>query len=319
MSASRTYFFVSDGYQPLDLAGPLSVFATANDFVRDGYDMLTVGFNVSPVTPNAGPQIIPDASIHELEVPHTFVIVGGPGMRTLKPDAENRERLCRIIEDSQRIVTICTGAFLAAELGILNGRMTTTHWRHEEDLSCQFPNIRIDADKLYTVDGNIWSSAGVTAGIDLALALVRYDHGDAVAAQIARQLVVYLHRDGGQTQYADGLRIQIGAAGEFSGLIEWVRNNLSADLSNPALAVRMGMSERNFQRRFKQQFGSPAASLIERLRVEQACQILTRSASSVSQVSQLVGFSNPDSFRRAFTRNIGVSPYNYQERFKINA
>lgn len=319
MSACRTYFFVSDGYQPLDLAGPQSVFATANDLVRDGYEMLTVGFDVDPIAPNAGPQILPDASIHELEAPHTLVIVGGPGMRTLKPDAENRERLCRIIEGSKRVVTICTGAFLAAELGILNGKMATTHWRHEEDLSCQFPNIHVDADKLYTVDGNVWSSAGVTAGIDLALALVRNDHGDAVAAQIARQLVVYLHRDGGQTQYADGLRVQIGAAGEFGDLIEWVRNNLSGDLSNPALAVRMGMSERNFQRRFKQQFGSPAASLIERLRVEQACQILTSSASSISHVSQLVGFSNPDSFRRAFIRNVGVSPRHYQERFKINA
>ena len=314
----RISFFLPDGYQALDLAGPMAVFSSASDLSRDAYELETVGLSERPIKSNAGLRIIPDLSIQSVEPPHTLVFVGGPGARKLNPSATERQRLLDLANSSQRVVSICTGAFLAAELGLLDGQAVTTHWRHQEEFQERYPRTFVQPDRLYTSDGKFWSSAGVTAGIDLALALVSEDLGEAVAAGVARQLVVYLHREGGQNQYAEGLRVQLGTSGMFSELIDWIRTNLSADLSISVLSARLGMSERNFQRQFKKELGVPATTLVEQLRIEHAQQLLINPSTSISSVSAAVGFNSPDSFRRAFERVIGISPSFYQRRFREN-
>lgn len=318
MSSRTVHFLIVVGYQALDLAGPMAVFSTANDVCSDAYDLVTLGLDQAKIKSNAGLTTVPDASIHDLEPPHTLVFVGGPGARTAKFAGRDADRLRELAQRSTRVITICTGSFMAARLGLLDDHTTTTHWRHQEELQTQFPKTKLEHDRLYTVDGKYWSSAGVTAGIDLALAIVREDLGDGIAATIARQLVVYLHRDGGQHQYSEGLRVQHSATGAFSELIEWVRTNLSGDLKISVLAARMGMSPRNFQRRFKTEFGVPPTTLIERFRIDQARELLRNPSVSIAAVAAATGFNSPDSFRRAFERVLGVSPSFHQKRFQEN-
>lgn len=318
MTSRTIHFLIVEGYQALDLAGPMAVFSTANDICSDAYDLVTLGLGEGTTKSNAGLTTVPDARIHDLEPPHTLVFVGGPGARTAKFACRDTDRLRELAQRSTRVISICTGSFIAAQLGLLDDHVTTTHWRHQDELQKRFRKTKLEHDRLYTVDGKYWSSAGVTAGIDLALAIVREDLGDTIAASIARQLVVYLHRDGGQNQYSEGLRVQHGASGAFSELIEWVRVNLSGDLTISVLAARMGMSPRNFQRRFKTEFGVPATTLIERLRIDHARDLLRNPSVSIAAVAAATGFKSPDSFRRAFERVVGVGPRFHQKRFQEN-
>ena len=315
MKTRAVQFFIADGFQPLDLAGPVAVFATANEIQRGSYALTTVGSNASSVRPSAGPAVVPDQSIHKVESPDTFVIVGGAGVRTLQPNLRSRSQLQRLTDGARRVVSICTGAFLAGRLGLLDGKRVTTHWQHQEELRAEFPSCLVQHDQLYSRDGKFWSSAGVTAGIDACLALVREDHGGAVASAVARQLVVYLHRPGGQAQYSEIMQAQ-DRSERFANLIDWIAGNLHADLSIPELAARASMSERNFQRRFKQDVGQPASTFVEQMRISRAQQILMSPGASIARTASMVGFGNPDSFRRAFERVLGVSPRFYRERFQ---
>ncbi|MEM8684269.1 MAG: GlxA family transcriptional regulator [Pseudomonadota bacterium] len=314
MKTRSVQFFVADGFQPLDLAGPVSVFASTNETKASAYALSTVSFEASPVLPSAGPAILPDSAIFDVDPPDTFVIVGGAGIRHLHPDQRARKRLCTLAAGARRVVSICTGAFLAGRLGLIDGKRVTTHWRHQDELRQAYPTCRLQDDQLYATDGTFWSSAGVTAGIDVCLALVSRDHGASVAAAVARELVVYLHRPGGQAQYSEVMRAQTTSK-RFAELIYWIHNNLQTDLSVPALADRVGMSERNFQRRFKQDFGQTASNFVEQLRISQAQDILRSPSVSISATASSVGFKSADSFRRAFERVLGVNPSFYRARF----
>ena len=315
MKTRSVQFFVADGFQPLDLAGPVAVFATANELQGDSYALSTIGLTTTSVRPSAGPAVVPDRSIHKVDPPDTFVIVGGAGVRTLRPNKRATAQLQALTSGARRVVSICTGAFLAGRLGLLDGRQVTTHWQHQDELQTEFPSCLIQNDQLYSQDGGFWSSAGVTAGIDACLALVREDLGSALASAVARQLVVYLHRPGGQAQYSEVMQAQ-DRSEQFSGLVDWIVGNLQADLSIPELAARTCMSERNFQRRFKQDFGQPASRFVEQMRITRAQQILMSPGASIARTASMVGFGNPDSFRRAFERVLGVSPSFYRERFQ---
>lgn len=315
MKTRTVQFFVADGFQPLDLAGPVSVFSSTNSVRESAYRLTTVGLAAAPVKPGAGPAVVPDASIHDVEAPDIFVIVGGEGVRVLEPAPAQFQRLRALARGATRVVSICTGAFLAGRLGLLDGKRVTTHWAHQASLQETFPKCRVQDDQIYARDGDFWSSAGVTAGIDACLALVGHDHGSGIAASVARQLVVYLHRHGGQAQYSEVMQAQAGSR-RFADLMLWIRGNLKEDLSIPALAARVGMSERNFQRRFKQDFGRTASSLVEQMRIAHAQQMLKSPGASVARTSDSVGFRNPDSFRRAFERVLGVSPSFYKDRFR---
>lgn len=316
MTTRTIAFLVLDGYEPLDLAGPMSALSAANQFLPDSYKLVTCAMHDAPIAPNCGPRILADCTIDDLEEVHTLVLVGGEGPRKYTPVSGERLPLERHIETAQRVLTVCTGAFLAGRFGLLDDREVTTHWRHQEDLQRLFPAARVVRDGLYCSDGKLWTTAGVTSGIDAALALIRADLGAGIAANVARQLVVYLHRPGGQEQFAEDLQIQSGSSASFADITDWIANNLDADLSVGVLARRARMSQRTFQRRFRRDFGTPVSTYVEQLRVRHAGKLLTSRNVSVAATAYKVGFDNPDTFRRAFERQMGVSPSFYRKRFE---
>ncbi|MEM9208853.1 MAG: GlxA family transcriptional regulator [Pseudomonadota bacterium] len=318
MRSRSVQLFIAKGFEPLDLAGPISVFSAANAIVASAYSLSTVSLTGAPVRPDAGPAVLPDHTIYQVRPPHTFIIVGGAGIRSLTPSVKDKRRLQALARGAARVASICTGAFLAGRLGLIDGKRVTTHWRYQEELRQTFPDCRLQADRLYSEADGFWSSAGVTAGIDACLAMVTKDHGGKVAAEVARQLVVYLHRPGGQAQYStDTAGVQIHAhTNRFSELVSWIKNNPKEDLSIPALATRACMSERHFQRRFKQAFGQPVSRFVEQMRISHAREMLKSPSASVAIVASSVGFHSADSFRRSFERVLGVTPSFYRERFK---
>lgn len=316
MKTRSLAFLILDGYEPLDLTGPMSAFAAANQFVPEAYELMTCAMHDAPIAPNCGPRVLADCKIDELEKIHTLVLVGGEGPRTYVPVSKDKLHIERHIEEAQRVLTVCTGAFLAGRFGLLDEREVTTHWRYQEDLQRLFPAARVARDSLYCSDGKLWTTAGVTSGIDAALALIRADFGAGIAANVARQLVVYLHRPGGQEQYAQDLQIQSGCTAVFADVTDWIANNLDADLSVGVLARRARMSQRTFQRRFRRDFGTPVSTYVEQLRVRHAGKLLTSRNVSVAATAYKVGFDNPDTFRRAFERQMGVSPSFYRKRFE---
>ncbi len=215
------------------------------------------------------------------------------------------------------MVSICTGIYAYGAAGLLDGKHATTHWRHAEDVVQRFPGVRLDYDSLHIRDGRYYSSAGVTAGIDLALALVEEDFGGRVALRVARDLVVYLKRAGGQAQFSEPLQFQMRSLDRFRDLSQWMLGHLNADLSVEALAERVGLGTRHFSREFRATFGLPPAAYVERLRLDEARRRLLGQVRSIESVARAVGFASADSFRRAFERTFGVAPGEFRRRFQM--
>jgi transcriptional regulator GlxA family with amidase domain len=220
---------------------------------------------------------------------------------------------------SRRMCSICTGAFLLAEAGVLNGRRAVTHWNYIKHLQNKYPSIRVEGDPIYIKDGAIWSSAGISAGIDLALALIEEDLGSALAMQVARFLVVFLKRPGGQSQFSAPLEMQMTAAREtdekFSNLHAWIAAHLTSDLSVQSLARQARMSPRTFARNYVLQIGKTPAKAVELLRLEAARRMLESTTTSIKRAASLCGFGDEERMRRAFVRCIGVNPLEYRRRF----
>jgi transcriptional regulator GlxA family with amidase domain len=210
----------------------------------------------------------------------------------------------------ERIGSVCSGTFLLARAGLLDGRRATTHWAACERFRQMFPAVRLEPDALYVQDGDLWTSAGVTTGIDMALAMVGGDHGALLAAKVARQLVVYSHRPGHQSQFSSLLDAQTRATVEFAGLIDWVQARLEQPIRIAEMAAEMGMSERSFLRKFKEATGEPPSKYLDRLRIEKA-RVLLAAGASIKQTTLQVGFQSEAAFRSAFTARIGVSPSHY--------
>jgi transcriptional regulator GlxA family with amidase domain len=213
------------------------------------------------------------------------------------------------------VASVCTGSFLLAGAGLLEGRRVTTHWSRTQQLASEHPELSVDPNPIFVRDGDVWTSAGVTAGMDLSLALVDEDLGREVAAQIARWLVLFLQRPGGQAQFSSHLSAQLAAREPLRELQSWIADNLDTDLRVEALAERAAMSPRNFARFFRREIGITPAAYVEELRVERARQLLEESAEPVELVSGRCGFGTPETMRRAFARRIGVSPAEYRSRF----
>src|SRR5579864_7331031 len=207
---------------------------------------------------------------------------------------------------TRRVAAVCTGVFGLAETGLLNGRRVTTHWRYAQDLAQRYPALIVDAGAIFLKDGPFYTSAGITAGIDLTLALIEEDYGMDVALTVARELVVYLKRSGGQEQYSEPLRFQTESVSRFSELTTWIQTHLHDDLSVEALAARACLCPRHFSRRFKIEVGASPADFIERLRLDEARRRLSNGDNSVENVGLSVGFKSADAFRRAFERRLGV-------------
>lgn len=309
------------GAQLLDVSGPLQVFASVNELAKQRgqparYAPRVVAADAGPVTTSAGVALMADALRSAGRHPDTLIVAGGKGVVAASQDARLIGWIRRQAGRSRRIASVCTGAFLLAEAGLLDGRRAVTHWTRCDELAARYPRVKVEADPIFIRQGAVWTSAGVTAGIDLALALVEEDLGRAVALDVARELVVFLKRPGGQAQFSAMLSMQQQQSGDrFGELNAWIAEHLSADLSVPALAERAGMSERSFVRHFRAETGRTPARAVEQIRVEAAQRLLGDTPWPVKRVAARCGFGTEETMRRSFVRVLGVTPQAYRARF----
>jgi transcriptional regulator GlxA family with amidase domain len=307
------------GVQMLDLAGPMDVFSEVNNLLRDpeAYSMTIVSLSSEPVRALNGTRFIPDATIESsLEGFDTLLIAGSPGIRKYEDHPELLQWIVRESRHVRRVGSICTGAFLLAHAGLLNGRRVTTHWNSTGRLAEMFPLVKLEPNTIYVKDGPVYTTAGVTASMDLALALVEEDHGRSVSLRVAKELILFLKRPGGQSQFSVHLEAQVAEIGPIRDVHEWILNNLSEDLSVEALASRLGMSTRNFSRLFKRETDMTPGDYVEAARFDAARRMLEESDTPLKKVARLCGFADQSGLRRAFMRRINVTPIEYRQRFR---
>lgn len=306
-------------FQLLDVSGPAQVFGSTNDLLAgaDGarpYAIAVVAKGGGRLTASAG-VALDVAALPTAEAPlDTLFVAGGPGVAAAAADPELIEWLAARAAQARRVASVCTGAFLLAAAGLLDGRRAATHWAHCADLARDYPQVRVEPDPIFVRDGDVWSSAGVTAGIDLALALVEADLGRAVALAVARRLVVFLKRPGGQAQFSAALSLQ-ASDDRFDDLHGWIAAHLADDLSLSVLARQARMSERSFSRHYAHMTGSTPARAVERLRVEAARRFLSDSKLPMKRIAQRCGFGSEETMRRSFQRLLAVAPQDYRTRF----
>lgn len=302
-----------DDVQSLDVTGPLEVFSGANLLVDAAYRVRTATVGGAPIRTSSGLRITPDLDLAAADIPHTLLAPGGPGSR--RPQPVITEWLRRAGPTAPRLVSVCTGAFLLAEAGLLDGRRVTTHWSRTDQLAHRYPALTVDPEPIYVRDGDVWTSAGVTAGMDLTLALVEADHGRDVALAIARALVMFLRRPGNQTQFSAQLAAQVAHRAPLRDVQAWVAEHPEADLSVEALAQRAGLSTRQFARAFADEAGIPPGRYVDQVRLEAARRHLEDTGADIGQVARVCGYGTPESMRRAFVRALGVPPAEYRRRF----
>jgi transcriptional regulator GlxA family with amidase domain len=306
--------------QLLDVTGPLQVFASANDVMaRAGEAMPYTIRLVAPggrvVEASSGVTMVAEP-LSPLEASvDTLVVAGGEDFNTASLDPVLVEWVRGRAQKARRIASICTGAFLLASSGVLDGRRAATHWLYCDELARRFPAVQVEPDPIFVRDGSVWSSAGVTAGIDLALALIEEDLGRALALSVARYLVVFLKRPGSQAQFSEALSLQ-AADDKFGSLHSWIDRHLAEDLSLATLASQAGMSERSFSRHYAEATGLTPARAVERLRVEGARRLLTDTRLPIKRICQRCGFGSEETMRRSFLRLLSVAPQDYRARFR---
>ncbi|MEU6477266.1 GlxA family transcriptional regulator [Streptomyces sp. NPDC047017] len=313
--AQRTVLVVLfDGVQSLDVTGPLEVFAGADKHTPGTYRVRTASLDGAPVRASSGLTLVPDASLDAAPAPHTLIVPGGEGTR--RPDPRLVDWVRRHGPRAARLVSVCTGAMLLAEAGLLDGRRATTHWAYCATLARDHPAIRVESDPIFVRDGTVSTSAGVTAGIDLALALVEEDVGRDTALTVARHLVVFLRRPGNQAQFSAQLTAQTAHRDPLRDVQQWITEHPAADLSVDALAARAALSPRHFARAFQAETGMTPGRYVDRVRLEHARRLLEDTADSVEGVSRISGYGTPEAMRRAFLRTLGASPAEYRRRFR---
>jgi transcriptional regulator GlxA family with amidase domain len=322
MTPRRVAFVVYPGIQSLDLAGPFEVFAGANEFLElsgqpPAYEARVVARSLEPIATESGLAVVPQLEIARWRGPiDTLVVTGGSGSKVAAADDALLRGIARLAKDARRVVSVCTGAFVLAELGLLDGKRATTHWRRCALLARRHPKVRVEPEPIFVRDGRIYTSAGVTAGIDLALALVEDDLGREVALQIARGLVMFLRRPGNQAQFSAQLRLQQADREPLREVQRFIAEHPSEDLATDALARRAAMSVRHFTRCFRQQVGVSPAHYVETARLEAARRRLVESRDGLDRVASLCGFRSAEILRRAFVRRLNVTPSEYRIRFR---
>jgi len=310
--------------QIIDITGPLEVFGRAARLLSDergwrvpAYTVEIVATKAGTFATSSGIRLIADRSIANERGPiDTLLVAGGRGTTDALRDRALIEWLRRIERHTRRLCSVCTGAFLLAEAGLLDGVSATTHWRQCEQLATRYPAVTVETDPIFVRAGKIFTSAGVTAGIDLALALLEDDHGRDFALAVARELVMFLRRPGGQSQFSVQLSTQQADREPIRDLQRWIGDHLGADLSVEALARRAAMSPRNFARVFAREVGMTPGEFVENLRVEAARRRLEESAEGVDAIASACGFGTRESMRRAFIRTLHVPPSAYRNRFQ---
>jgi transcriptional regulator GlxA family with amidase domain len=313
--ARRVVIAACPGFQPLDVVGPFDVFAGAAR-AAGGYTVEIAAPEAGAIEGEGGLRLLPH--LRFAAVPRdldTLIVAGGPGARRLSESRPVVDAIARLARRARRVASVCTGAFLLGAAGLLDGRRATTHWAHCAALAARFPRARVEPEPIFVRDGRVWTSAGVTAGIDLALALVEADLGRAAALALARRLVMFVRRSGGQSQFSALLESQAAEREPIREVAGWIAEHLGEASSVPELARRAGMSVRNFTRRFRDELRVSPAAYVTRLRLETARRLLESTALPVEQVAEAAGFGGPEVLRRAFARTVRLSPREYRARF----
>jgi transcriptional regulator GlxA family with amidase domain len=313
---------VYPGVQSLDVTGPLEVFAGARALIdaearpERPYRVRILSRDGAPLTTSSGLTLVPDAALREAPARiDTLVVAGGAGSRAALADAALIKWLARAAAGARRTASVCTGAFLLAEAGLLDGRSATTHWASAAELARRYPRVRVDADPIFLRDHAVWTSAGVTAGMDLALALVEEDLDRDAALLIARHLVLFLRRPGNQSQFSATLSAQEPHREPLREAQRLVVEQISGEHSVDAMAARAHMSPRHFARAFRAETGVTPARYVERVRLEAARRQLEDSSDPIAVVAADCGFGTPETMRRAFLRALEVGPAEYRRRF----
>lgn len=302
----RIAFLIFPRFQLLDAAGPIAAFEIANRYHPDTYEGRIIAAAPGD-TPSSSGATLTSVSFGEANTVDTLIVVGGEGTRAAMQCPLTYMFVRDCAEHSRRVASVCSGSYVLAAAGLLDGRVATTHWSRSADFARQYPRVRLDADRIFTRDGKFWTSGGVTAGIDLALALIEEDLGERTAKRVAQQLVVYHRRPGGQSQFSALLEMQ-NPQGRFAALLEYMRAHLAHELDVDSLAARACLSPRHFSREFQRETGLTPAKAVERLRADAARAALESGQRSVQEIARLVGFESPERMRRVFTRLFGGSP-----------
>jgi transcriptional regulator GlxA family with amidase domain len=322
MTPLRVGFIGYEQANALDLAGPAEAFASAFRDAGKGklercYEVVIIGLTRRPFATESGLVFQPAATIETAPKLDTLIVPGGCGLRVTETNRKVADWVRNKAKTTRRVASVCTGIYGLAATGLLDGRTVTTHWRFAADVARLFPALKMKSNALFVKDEQFYTAAGVTAGIDLALALIEEDFGSKIALAAAREMVVYLKRSGGQEQYSEPLQFQMQSGDRFAELVAWMTNNPTAEMSVETLARRASLSPRQFFRRFKEHFGSSPAIFVETLRLNEARRRLSAGESSIDRVAESVGFNGGDSFRRAFTRRFRVTPSKFRRNFAL--
>ena len=320
--ARRVAMVAFDQVQLLDVVGPLEVMAAASlaaafrDEMSSGYETQIVGPELTQIRASSGLRIGVDRTYADRpDEIDTLIVAGGIGSRRAAHDERILDYIAHAAARARRVCSVCTGAVVLASAGLLDGRRATTHWAYAKELAEHFPKVRVDPDAIYCRDGRYWTSAGVTAGMDLALALVEDDLGRDLALTVSRQMVFFMKRPGGQSQFSAQLAGQLAERDPLRDLQAWIVDHPDEDLGVERLAARVAMSPRHFARVFRAEAGLSPGRFVEKVRVEAARRQLEESNASVDEISSRVGLGTSETMRRAFLRQIGVGPSAYRERF----
>jgi transcriptional regulator GlxA family with amidase domain len=308
------------GVQSLDVVGPAEVFWEAARRLGnpDAYRVQVIGTSGEPIRGTGALRFLPDRTIQDPDEPiDTLLVAGDPSFQALDPAVS--QWLARRAPESRRFGSICTGVFLLAAAGLLDGKQVTTHWECADKLRHDYPGLKIDSDQIFIRDGKLSTAAGVTSGIDLALAMVEEDHGRDIALIVARYMVVFLKRPGGQSQFSAHLTAQIADKGPIQSITDHILSDLRSDLSVETLAGRANMSTRNFSRVFLRDIGVTPAEFVESARVDAARRLLQDSSMPLQRIADKCGFADLHSMRRVFRRSLGVGPTDYRATFQTSS
>jgi len=305
---------IFNDFQLLDAAGPISVFEIAGRYVGRRAVIRPIAERAGPVKSSSGVEMLAQ------KFPHgaldTLIVAGGDGTRTAATSKATLDFVRAQARCARRVASVCSGSYVLAEAGLLDGRRATTHWQRTPDFLKRYPKVRLESDRIYVQDGKIWSSAGISAGIDLALAMVTEDFGDDIARETARQLVLYHRRSGGQSQFSTLNELK-APTGRFKPLLAWAREHLDRPLTVERLAEQAHMSTRHFARAFIAETGVTPSKAVERLRVEAAKERVQESSEPIEMVAQSTGFSDPERMRRAFIRAFGQPPQSIRRSARV--
>jgi transcriptional regulator GlxA family with amidase domain len=301
-------------FQLLDASGPISVFETAARLLSRRIPITVMSEEADSIRSSAGVELRTQGFDDRIT---TLFVTGGDGVIAASKRARTIEFVQAVADRGCRVVSVCSGTYILAEAGLLNGRRATTHWRRSRHFSEQFPAVKLEPERVFVQDGHIWTSAGVSAGIDVALAIIADDYGEGLAREVARQLVIYYRRSGGQPQFSELLKLK-SPTERFRSLLLWIRQNLNMDLTVDVLAAQANMSQRHFTRAFLSETGETPAKVVERLRLEVASERIRGSSEPIELVASATGFRDPERMRRAFIRVFGHPPRSHRNRQRVS-